>query len=93
MEKKVEAHVIVTGKVQGVFFRAETQRIAEQHHVRGWVRNCPNRSVEALFQGDGSSVQQVIAWCRKGPARSVVTDVSVTFQEPEKVFDRFEIRY
>jgi acylphosphatase len=93
MEKNVQAHVIVKGKIQGVFFRAETQKTAEQNHVRGWVRNCPDRTVEAVFQGGESDVRKVVAWCRKGPSRSLVEDVIVTFQEAGKGFEGFEIRY
>ena len=51
MEKQVRAHVIISGRVQGVFFRVETQRAAEQFGALGWVRNRPDGTVEAVFEG------------------------------------------
>ena len=53
-------HVLVTGRVQGVFFRAWTQEQAERLHVNGWVRNCPNNSVEAHLEGDEGAVNWLI---------------------------------
>ena len=60
MSKLVRASVVITGKVQGVYFRAETQRAAKQRNVRGWVRNRSNGSVEAIFEGDEPSVKAML---------------------------------
>lgn len=93
MTKQVNAHVIVKGKVQGVFFRAETRKSAERHQVCGWVKNRPDGTVEAVFEGNEPDVKSVVEWCRKGPSRSVVEAVDVTFQEVLEGFETFEIRY
>ena len=72
MADNVRAHAIITGIVQGVFFRMETQRAAEQHNVVGWVRNRRDGSVEAVFEGDRKEVDAVLDWCREGPDRAIV---------------------
>ena len=75
MEDKARAHAIITGIVQGVFFRMETQRAAERHNVTGWVRNKRDGSVEAVFEGERAEVNAALDWCRQGPARAVVHDI------------------
>jgi acylphosphatase len=93
MEKKVRAHVIISGRVQGVFFRVETQRAAEKYGVFGWVRNRPDRTVEAVFEGDPQRVEAVIDWCKKGPNLSYVENVEVKWQDYKGEFERFDITY
>ena len=73
--------VIISGRVQGVCFRMETERAAEKYGVNGWVRNRRDGSVEALFQGDSRSVDDVLKWCAQGPPLAVVGDVRI-FEEP-----------
>lgn len=89
----IRAHVIISGRVQGVFFRAETQRTAQEHGVTGWVKNLPDGRVEAIFEGPEDAVNRVIAWCHTGPPYAVVTDVSVTREEYTGSFDRFSITW
>jgi acylphosphatase len=85
------AHVQVSGRVQGVFFRAETRDRARSLGLSGWVRNAPDGSVEAVFEGPADRVRSLIDWCRCGPSLAVVADVSVGWEEPRG--DRgFEIR-
>jgi acylphosphatase len=67
---------VVTGKVQGVFFRASTARIAEQLGVRGFARNLPDGSVEVLALGDAESVATLTGWLRRGPPLARVEDVT-----------------
>lgn len=89
---KVSAQVIVRGRVQGVFFRAETADQARQWGVTGWVRNRSDGAVEAFIEGDKQAVEQMIAWCRHGPAAARVDDVKVTWEEPQDLSD-FQMRY
>jgi len=65
--KKVRAHVLVEGRVQGVFFRACTQDEARKRNVTGWVKNRFDGKVEALFEGEESDVAALLGWCNSGP--------------------------
>ena len=69
--------VTVTGLVQGVFFRAEARREADRLGVTGWVRNEPDGSVVAHFEGEPGAVDAMVDWCRKGPSRARVERVDV----------------
>ncbi|MDM8551359.1 acylphosphatase [Desulfobacterales bacterium HSG2] len=93
MEGRAKAHVIVSGKVQGVFFRAETQRAAESYDVSGWVKNRMDGTVEAVFEGDEADVKAMVEWCRDGSPHSKVTDVNTEWEEYSGEFSRFEITY
>ncbi len=86
------AHVIVHGKVQGVWFRAHTKGMADRIGVRGWVRNLPNGSVEAVFEGEDEKVEEMIKWCHTGSPMANVTKVEVEYEEPRGEKD-FSIRY
>lgn len=90
---KTRAHVFVTGRVQGVFFRSETKRNADRHDVKGWVRNLPDGRVEAVFEGEKEAVQTLIAFCEHGPSYAEVTGVDVTWETCTGDFDRFKIKY
>jgi acylphosphatase len=83
--------VVVHGNVQGVFFRDSTRRLAAQHGVAGWVRNNPDGSVEAVFEGDPSDVEQLIRFARKGPRGAQVERVDVLDEGAEGLND-FVIR-
>lgn len=78
----VRKRVVVTGHVQGVFFRDSCRREAESRRVHGWVRNNDDGSVEAAFEGD-DEVEQMVAWMRHGPADARVENVDVQTEEPE----------
>lgn len=75
MDDKVRAHAIISGRVQGVFFRMETMRAAQRFGVFGWVRNLRDGTVEAVFEGKKSQVDAILNWCKQGPANAHVTDV------------------
>jgi len=75
------ARVVIRGRVQGVFFRAETRQRARSLRLAGWVRNNPDGTVEAVFQGDRDCVESMLAWCRRGPAAANVEDVEVEWTE------------
>lgn len=93
MEKKVSARLVVSGRVQGVYFRMETQRTAQRFGLFGWVRNKPDGTVEALFQGDKADVESAIAWCRTGPPGAHVSQVDVDWAAHSGEFETFQVRY
>jgi acylphosphatase len=90
---KTRAHVYISGRVQGVFFRAYTKEEAVRLGVKGWVRNLPDGRVEAVFEGEKEKVDEIIKWCHKGPSYARVDRVDVKWEEYKGEFDSFEIRY
>lgn len=90
--KHTRAHVVISGRVQGVCFRAYTIDEATAAGVAGWVRNTPDGRVEAVFEGEKSAVETMIAWCRHGPPAARVNGVEVVWAEP-KGEQSFEIKY
>lgn len=93
MSAPAEAHVVVTGRVQGVYFRASTREAAIRHGVRGFVRNLPGRQVEAVLQGERSAVENVIAFMREGPPGALVTEIRVEWSAPAGMHEGFHVRY
>ena len=93
MGEKVRAHVFVSGIVQGVFFRANTKRVADQLGVKGWVKNLLDGRVEAVFEGDKRAVDEIIEWCRSGPPLARVEHVEVRWEPYRGEFKDFRIRY
>ena len=79
----VRYRVLISGRVQGVFFRDTCRRMAREHGVSGWVRNLPDGQVEAVFEGRAQDVDRLVAWARRGPSRAVVADVTVRAEQPE----------
>jgi len=79
----VRKRVVVAGLVQGVFFRDSCRRAALEHRVAGWVRNLPDGTVEAVFEGEADRVERMVAWARRGPDRAVVEQVTVVDEQPE----------
>ena len=79
----IARRIVVSGRVQGVFFRDSTRRTAETRGVAGWVRNRDDGTVEAHLEGEEDAVASVIAWARSGPRHAEVTGVDVTEVEPE----------
>ena len=77
------ARVRVRGRVQGVFFRVETYDRARSLGLGGWVRNAPDGTVEAAFEGDSERVQSMVGWCRRGPPGASVEGVDVEWEEPQ----------
>jgi acylphosphatase len=89
---KVRAHVYISGRVQGVFFRDSTRHLARQHGVAGWVRNLPDGRVEAVFEGEKDAVQRLVDWCHQGPPGARVDRVDVEWQEYTGAFTDFMVR-
>jgi acylphosphatase len=83
--------VVISGRVQGVFFRDSCQREAARHRLAGWVRNRNDDAVEAVFEGDESAVEVLVAWCRTGPPRARVDRVEV-FDEPPEHLRGFRVK-
>jgi acylphosphatase len=86
-------HVYISGRVQGVFFRAETQRAAIGFSLNGWVRNLADGRVEALFEGDDANVDKMLAWCHIGPPAARVEEVLTEEKPYTGEFSNFNIKY
>jgi len=79
----VRRRVVVHGLVQGVFFRDSVRRRASSAGVSGWVRNNPNGTVEAVFEGEQDAVDRLVDFCREGPRGALVDGIEVYEEEPE----------
>ena len=90
---KTRAHVFVTGRVQGVFFRLETKRYADRHDVKGWVRNLPDGRVEAVFEGEKDAVETLIAFCKHGPSGAKVTNLELIREIYTGTFHNFRLKF
>ncbi|RLF50006.1 MAG: acylphosphatase [Thermoplasmata archaeon] len=88
----VRAHLIFSGRVQGVFFRHHTRLWARELGVNGWVKNLPDGTVEAIFEGEKDAVEELIRRCREEQPYAVVTGVDIKWEEP-KGERGFEVRY
>ena len=86
-------HLLVSGKVQGVFFRQALKVVAKKNNVLGWVRNLIDKRVEAVLEGDKKSVNLVIEWARIGPANSHVDNIEINNEEFKNEFSTFEVAY
>lgn len=86
---RVRARLIIEGVVQGVFFRATMAETARMHGVRGWARNNPDGTVEAVLEGDEDRVEKVIQWSRIGPPRARVDKIDISREEFKDEFDGF----
>ena len=89
---RTRAHVHVSGRVQGVYFRATTRDEAHEAGVDGWVRNLPDGRVEAVFEGPEDAVESMVAFCREGSPAARVEDVAVEYGDPEGI-EGFEVRW
>ena len=93
MKNKTRAHVIIRGRVQGVFFRMETKRAADGFGVFGWVKNLLDGTVEAVFEGDRDRVDATVNWCQEGPPSADVADVAVNWEDYTGEFSGFNIDF
>ena len=82
--------LIISGKVQGVFFRAKAKHVAEKYEIKGWIRNTADQKVEALITGEAENVNEFIKWCKTGPEKARVEEVAV-YQKPAIRFESFEV--
>lgn len=91
MKKRV--HIIISGRVQGVFYRLSTKRHAKILNLTGWVKNIPDRTVEIIAEGEEVNLKQLIIWCRKGPLIARVDEIKTEWQEFKGEFEYFSIKY
>lgn len=82
MGDRTRAHVYVSGKVQGVYYRATTRETAREHGIDGWVRNLPDGRVEAVFEGPPDAVDTMVDWCHDGSPAANVDEVAVEYEQP-----------
>jgi acylphosphatase len=89
----MRVHVLIFGRVQGVFFRAHTKDKADELGLDGWVKNRGDGGVEAVFVGPPDKVEAMIKWCRRGPPKAEVEKVEISRKQVEKKLTGFEIKY
>ncbi len=92
MSDKIRAHIWVSGRVQGVFFRANTKDKAGELGVTGWVRNLPDSRVEAIFEGEKEKVEKMVDWTREGPAVAKVERFDLIWENYKGEFDGFSVK-
>jgi acylphosphatase len=92
MSDRTRAHVYVSGKVQGVYFRATTRDTAREVGVDGWVKNLDDGRVEAVFEGSKKQVEKLVEFCYEGSDAARVDDVQVTYEDPQGE-DGFSVRW
>lgn len=89
-----EIKLKIFGRVQGVFFRNEAKKKADELGIFGWVKNMDDGSVELLAEGDEESLGKFLEWCKKGPQSAVIKNVDTIFRDIESTkLDSFTIRY
>lgn len=91
--EKIRAHLIIEGRVQGVFFRHHTYRKAMELGVTGWVKNRWDGTVEAVFEGEKDRVDRIVQWCYRGPSEARVTRIDLQWEDYKGEFDDFRITY
>ncbi len=87
----MRAHIRLSGRVQGVAFRYYARDMAHKLGVKGWIRNLDKGDVELVIEGNKFSVQQMIAWCKKGPSLSIVENIQIDWQPYTGEFNEFHI--
>ena len=90
---KKNLHVFISGRVQGVWFRANTKQKAEQLGITGWVRNTSDGRVEAIFEGEENHIKEMLEWCHHGPPLAKINNVEIIEQNPTNGFNGFSIKY
>ncbi len=91
-ERLLRARVVVTGRVQGVYYRAHARDKAARLGVTGWIRNLPDGSVEAVFEGNEPALRAMLEWCQRGSPQAQVTGTTVTWEPHTGAYDRFSVR-
>ena len=91
--EKIRAHIYVSGRVQGVYYRKNVRRSALSLGLTGWVRNLPDRRVEAVAEGERGRVEEFLRWCWEGPSMAIVRDVEVRWEAATGEFETFRIVY
>lgn len=89
---KRRVHILVSGKVQGVFYRATTKEVADRLGLTGWVRNLPDGRVEIVAEGEEDALKNLISWCWEGPPLARVDNVEVRWEPYRGEYDSFSVR-
>lgn len=89
---KNRAHLLISGRVQGVWYRDSTKRQADNLGLTGWVRNCESGQVELIAEGADAAIDKLISWCRTGPSMARVTDVRIDFDDYRGEFVGFRVK-
>lgn len=89
---KVGAHILVSGRVQGVAFRYYARNIASQLGVGGWIKNLPDGKVELLVEGSKNSVEEMVEWCKRGPRMAEVEDIEVDWLPYSGKYNEFQLK-
>ena len=87
-----QAHLIISGYVQGVFYRASCQEVAQSYSLAGWVKNMPTGQVEVTAQGEKEKIEKLIDWCKKGSPSARVSNVTIEWQEIKEAVSGFIIK-
>ncbi|MGI9533628.1 MAG: acylphosphatase [Thermodesulfobacteriota bacterium] len=87
------AHLVVNGKVQGVFYRASAKEQADNLELNGWVRNLQGGSVEIIVEGRKENIKSFLDWCHKGPPNAFVSKIDTEYSKPTGEFSSFNIKY
>ncbi|MDT8318796.1 MAG: acylphosphatase [bacterium] len=93
LENMAAAQILVSGRVQGVFYRATTRETALSHHLTGWVRNLSDGRVEAMLEGEKGNIEKVIEWCRSGPSAAAPSDLEIKWLKYSGSYNDFRLRY
>ncbi|MFH1841467.1 MAG: acylphosphatase [Candidatus Nealsonbacteria bacterium] len=92
MPENLRAHIFVSGRVQGVFFRENTKQKAKQLEITGWACNLSDGRVEAVFEGEKEKVEKIVNWARNGPIWAKVDNFSVIWEDYQGEFNSFEVK-
>jgi len=93
MSEKIRKHVFVSGRVQGVGFRASSRNKAQSLNIKGWVKNLYDGRVEAVIEGEPEAVKQMVSFFKKGPRMANVTDYEINDETPKNNFSTFSVKY
>jgi len=85
------AHIIISGRVQGVFFRHNANKVANKLGLKGFVRNLPDGAVEVVAEGEETKLKELLEFCRRGPLGAHVENTEVKYEEPKNEFNTFSI--
>ena len=87
------ARILVSGNVQGVFYRSSAADVAQKLGLAGWVKNTFGGGVEIVVEGEKESIEKLIEWCGQGPDFAKVENVEVTWEKPTREFSSFEVKF
>ena len=90
--QKKRAHLLISGRVQGVWFRGSTKQQADNLELTGWVRNCESGDVEAIVEGTDAAIDKFLSWCRTGPTMARVTGIKIDFGDYRNEFHGFSVQ-